>query len=52
MSVVLFFYIIYDQLVNGLTNKDNAVTIVTFPDYIESNLVYISENSNRTSSLE
>lgn len=52
VSVVLFFYVIYDQLVNGLTNKENAVTIVTFPDYIESNLVYINENSNRTTSLE
>lgn len=54
IAVVLFFYIVYDQLVNGVANKYNgkAVINITDPDFVESNLIFNTYNSNRTTSLE
>lgn len=54
VSTVLFFYIIYDQLVNGIDNKYNNKAIVNIYalDFIESNAIFNTYNSNRTASLE
>lgn len=54
VSILLFCYIIYDQFINGIANKFNntAVTNLTDPDFVESNLIFNEYNSNRTSSLE
>lgn len=53
ISLALFIYIIYDQLINGLTNKTNnkAVIYNKAPYFIESNTIYNSIN-NKTSSIE
>lgn len=54
VSILLFSYVIYDQFVNGIANKFNnkAVTNLTDPDFVESNLIFNQYNSNRTASLE
>nr|YP_008474889.1 cytochrome c oxidase subunit 1 [Diddensiella santjacobensis]AGS44124.1 cytochrome c oxidase subunit 1 [Diddensiella santjacobensis] len=51
VSVILFFYIIYDQIVYGIPNKD-TVGIATLynPDYIFSNSIAIQQK--RAHSLE
>lgn len=48
ISVILFFYIIYDQLVNGLNNKH----FFNNPDFVESNIIHNKYNNNKASSLE
>jgi heme/copper-type cytochrome/quinol oxidase subunit 1 len=54
IATIIFFYVLYDQLVNGITNKfnHNAITSISQPDFVESNLIFNSFNSNKTSSLE
>ena len=52
ISIVLFFYIIYDQFVNGLNNNQKAIINNIDPDFTESNIIFNKYNSNRTSSLE
>lgn len=54
ISLFLFIYIIYDQLINGLKNKINnkAVIFNKAPDFIESNLIFNSFNSKKSDSLE
>jgi cytochrome c oxidase subunit 1 len=52
-SLALFIYIIYDQLINGLTNKvDNkAIVFNKAPDFVESNTIF-ANNSIKSSSIE
>ncbi|GMM53384.1 hypothetical protein DASB73_024440, partial (mitochondrion) [Starmerella bacillaris] len=52
ISIVLFFYIMYDQFVNGLNNNQKAIINNIDPDFTESNIIFNKYNSNRTSSLE
>ena len=53
VSLILFFYIIYDQLVNGLYNKDTvAVSSLYDPDFTESNIIFNEFNLHRAPSLE
>lgn len=54
ISIVLWFYIIYDQLVNGYENKfNNKATVNLYElDFTESNNIFNTYNSNRTISLE
>ncbi|AMD23030.1 cytochrome oxidase subunit 1 (mitochondrion) [Eremothecium sinecaudum] len=52
MSLFLFIYIIYDQLMNGVTNKESkAVVFNKEPDYIESNLIFLN-NTIKSTSIE
>nr|NP_644681.1 cytochrome c oxidase subunit I [Naumovozyma castellii]AAM34591.1 cytochrome c oxidase subunit I [Naumovozyma castellii]ATV99271.1 cytochrome c oxidase subunit 1 [Naumovozyma castellii]ATV99282.1 cytochrome c oxidase subunit 1 [Naumovozyma castellii]ATV99293.1 cytochrome c oxidase subunit 1 [Naumovozyma castellii] len=53
ISLLLFVYILYDQLVNGLTNKINNKAVVFYktPDFMESNMVF-NTNTVKSSSLE
>ncbi len=53
ISVILFFYLIYDQLVNGLYNK-NTVSVAHLyePDFTESNLIFNDVNYNRATTIE
>lgn len=53
ISLFLFTYVIYDQLVNGLTNKvnNNAVVYAKAPDFVESNAIYLAQD-NKSSSLD
>nr|YP_009444505.1 cytochrome c oxidase subunit 1 [Nakaseomyces nivariensis]APD15128.1 cytochrome c oxidase subunit 1 [Nakaseomyces nivariensis] len=53
ISLVLFIYILYDQFVNGLTNKANnkSVLYVKSPDFVESNEIF-NLNTIKTSSIE
>lgn len=47
MSLVLFFYVIYNQLYYGLENKNTvAVANLYEPDFSESNLIFVNENNN------
>lgn len=45
---------VYDQLMNGLENKNTvAVANVSEPDYLESNQIFVNENSSvKASSIE
>lgn len=54
ISIFLFFYILHDQFVNGIVNKFNntAITNNSTPDFTESNIIFNTYNSNRTSDLE
>ena len=54
VSLILFFYIVYNQLVYGLENKNTvAVANLYEPDFIESNLIFTNENhSMKASSIE
>lgn len=54
ISLVLFFYIIYDQLVNGLENKNTvAVANLSEPDFLESNQIFVNENNSvKAASIE
>jgi heme/copper-type cytochrome/quinol oxidase subunit 1 len=53
VSLFLFFYVVYDQLVNGLQNKDTvAVSVLYDPDFTESNLIYNEFNTHRAPSIE
>jgi len=53
VSLILFFYIIYDQLVNGLYNKDTvAISSLYDPDFTESNIIFNEFNLHRAPSLE
>ncbi|CCA41186.2 cytochrome c oxidase subunit 1 (mitochondrion) [Komagataella phaffii CBS 7435] len=52
MSVILFAYVIYDQLVNGLTNKQLSTnSLFKNPDFIESNIIF-NDNSMKSSSMD
>jgi cytochrome c oxidase subunit 1 len=53
ISLALFIYIIYDQLINGLTNKiDNKSVLYTkAPDFVESNTIF-ANNTIKTASIE
>ncbi|AAS50169.1 AMI002Wp (mitochondrion) [Eremothecium gossypii ATCC 10895] len=53
MSLMLFTYIIYDQLMNGLTNKVNnkSINYMKTPDFIESNNIFLM-NTTKSSSIE
>lgn len=53
LSVFLFIFIIYNQLVYGLENKINNKSLIfnKTPDFIESNLIF-NNNSIKSSSLE
>lgn len=47
ISLILFFYIIYNQLYYGLENKNTvAVANLYEPDFSESNLIFANENNN------
>ena len=47
LSLVLFFYVIYNQLYYGLENKNTvAVANLYEPDFSESNLIFVNENNN------
>lgn len=47
LSLILFFYIIYNQLYYGLENKNTvAVANLYEPDFSESNLIFANENNN------
>ncbi len=54
MSLVLFFYVIYNQLVHGLENKNTvAVANIYEPDFLESNLIFTNENNSmKATSIE
>jgi cytochrome c oxidase subunit 1 len=54
IALILFFYVVYDQLMNGLENKNTvAVANVSEPDYLESNQIFVNENSSvKASSIE
>nr|YP_009029711.1 cytochrome c oxidase subunit 1 [Magnusiomyces capitatus]AHY04971.1 cytochrome c oxidase subunit 1 [Magnusiomyces capitatus] len=54
MSLVLFFYVIYNQLVHGLENKNTvAVANIYEPDFLESNLMFTNENNSmKATSIE
>lgn len=56
VSVLLFFYIVHDQFVNGITNKFNNTAVVNNidPDFTESNIIFntYDSNKNRANSLE
>ncbi len=46
-SLIIFFYVVYDQLVNGLENKNTvAVSNLYEPDFLESNLIFTNENNS------
>lgn len=53
VSLFLFIYIMYDQLVNGLENKTNNKSVVysKAPDFIESNEIF-TLNEVKSSSIE
>lgn len=53
ISLALFIYILYDQLVNGLTNKaeNKAVVFNKAPDFVESNTIF-ANNSIKSASIE
>ena len=51
VSLVLFIYIMYDQLVNGLENRANNKLIHKTPDFMESNTIY-DLNTIKSSSIE
>lgn len=53
VSLALFVYILYDQLVNGIANRVNNVGVVynKDPDFVESNPIF-STNSIKSSSIE
>lgn len=52
ISVILFAYVIYDQLVNGLTNKQLSTnSLFKNPDFIESNIIF-NDNSIKSSSID
>lgn len=47
MSLILFFYLVYNQLYYGLENKNTvAVANLYEPDFSESNLIFANENNN------
>jgi cytochrome c oxidase subunit 1 len=53
VSVLLFSYIIYDQLTAGLTNRFTvAVPYLYSPDFTESNTIFLTHNSSKAPSLE
>nr|QGZ08703.1 cytochrome c oxidase subunit 1 [Saprochaete ingens] len=54
VSLMLFFYMVYNQLVYGLENKNTvAVANLYEPDFMESNLMFTNENhSMKASSIE
>nr|APD15006.1 cytochrome c oxidase subunit 1 [Saccharomycodes ludwigii]QRM91405.1 cytochrome c oxidase subunit 1 [Saccharomycodes ludwigii]QRM91416.1 cytochrome c oxidase subunit 1 [Saccharomycodes ludwigii] len=53
ISLFLYIYIVYDQLVNGLENKVNNKSVIyaKAPDFIESNEIF-SSNKIKSSSIE
>lgn len=53
VSLFLFIYILYDQLVNGLENKatNKSVLYAKTPDFIESNEIF-ALNTIKSSSIE
>lgn len=52
ISLILYGYVIYDQLVNGLTNKDLSTNSINKnPDFVESNIIYNDINI-KSSSIE
>nr|YP_001331018.1 cytochrome oxidase subunit 1 [Vanderwaltozyma polyspora]A6H4Q6.1 RecName: Full=Cytochrome c oxidase subunit 1; AltName: Full=Cytochrome c oxidase polypeptide I [Vanderwaltozyma polyspora DSM 70294]CAN85579.1 cytochrome oxidase subunit 1 [Vanderwaltozyma polyspora] len=53
ISLILFIYILFDQLYNGLENKINnkSVTFMKAPDFVESNNKF-NLNTIKTSSIE
>lgn len=54
MSVIVYGYVIYDQLVYGLTAKNNNSNgLLVNPDFIESNIIFTNvSGSNKSSSME
>jgi len=51
ISTLLFVYIMYDQFVNGLTNRNNNKLIFKTPDFVESNKIF-NLNVIKNSSIE
>lgn len=51
ISTLLFIYIMYDQFVNGLTNRANNKLIFKTPDFVESNKIF-NLNVIKSSSIE
>nr|AKL82805.1 cytochrome c oxidase subunit 1 [Saccharomyces paradoxus] len=53
LSLFLFIYILYDQLVNGLNNKVNNKSVIyaKAPDFVESNTIF-NLNTVKSSSIE
>nr|QBC73589.1 cytochrome c oxidase subunit 1 [Saccharomyces uvarum] len=53
ISLFLFIYILYDQLVNGLNNKvtNKSVVYSKAPDFVESNMIF-NLNTVKSSSIE
>lgn len=53
VSLFFYIYIVYDQLVNGLTNKatNKSVIYAKAPDFVESNQIF-SGNVIKSSSIE
>lgn len=42
VSVILFFYITYNQLMYGIENKESSTVVSSFsPDFTESNNIYL-----------
>lgn len=56
VSIILFFYILHDQFVNGVANKFNNTALINNidPDFTESNIIFnkYDSNKNRANSLE
>lgn len=54
VATIVFFIVVQDQFVNGVANKYNGkgVEFVTWPDYTESNAIFLEYNTHRTYSLE
>ncbi len=51
-SVIIFGYVIYDQLINGLSNKTLSTnSLLKDPDFFESNSIFNS-NEIKSSSIE
>lgn len=52
VSVILFAYVIYDQLVNGLPNKSISTnSLLKNPDFFEANVVF-NHNEIKANSIE
>lgn len=53
VSVLLFSYILYNQLTMGLYNRHTvSVPYLYNPDFSESNIIFLQSNSSRAPSLE
>jgi cytochrome c oxidase subunit 1 len=53
VSVFLFSYIIYDQLINGLNNRFTvSMPYLYSPDFSEGNTTFLTYNNNKAPSIE